>query len=367
MTIPRAARICLVAGGLLLCAAQGQARQRVAEPQLDSARARVLRAITPDPHAALPAAAPPSWLAYIGEYGSVHDPLVILENNGTLAALFNGVSLQELREVAADTFAFVSDSQRVVFVRSPRTGPAAAVLLPNARLERRPIGPADGRTFRITPVRPIEELRSVAHAASPPVESGDFLAADLVELNTLDTTIHYDIRYATRNNFMGAVFYTEPHALLQRPAAEAVARVARRLAGYGYGLLILDAYRPWYVTKMFWDATPDSLKQFVADPASGSRHNRGAAVDLSLYDLRTGRPVVAVSGYDEFSPRAFPDYAGGTTRQRWFRAVLRDAMEAQGFTVYSAEWWHFDYRDWRHYRIGNSDFSERPPSPRSLR
>ena len=81
-------------------------------------------------------------------------------------------------------------------------------------------------------------------------------------------------------------------------------------------------------------------------------------MDLTLFDLATGRPVEMVGGYDEFSPRSYPDYPGGTTLQRWYRELLRDAMEAEGFTVYEAEWWHFDYRDWREYPILNQTFEE---------
>ena len=140
---------------------------------------------------------------------------------------------------------------------------------------------------------------------------------------------------------------------IQRPAAEALARAQRKLWEKGYGLLIHDAYRPWSVTKMFWDATPEDLRLFVADPSRGSRHNRGCAVDLSLYDLRTGEPVSMVSGYDEFTPRAYPHYVGTTDRQRWHRELLRSTMEAEGFEVYEFEWWHFDYRDWQQYPVLN--------------
>jgi D-alanyl-D-alanine dipeptidase len=145
---------------------------------------------------------------------------------------------------------------------------------------------------------------------------------------------------------------------MQRPAAEAVVRASARLHALGYGLLIHDAYRPWYVTRVFWDATPDDKKVFVADPAKGSRHNRGCAVDLTLYDLKTGKPIEMVSTYDETTARAYPDYPGGTSLQRWHRALLRAAMEAEGFTVYEAEWWHFDYKDWRKYLIGNLKFEQ---------
>ena len=126
----------------------------------------------------------------------------------------------------------------------------------------------------------------------------------------------------------------------------------------GYGLLIHDAYRPWYVTKVFWEATPEDKRIFVANPAQGSRHNRGAAVDLTLYDLATGKPVEMVSTYDETTDRAYPDYPGGTSMQRWLRRTLRDAMESEGFAVYEAEWWHFDYKDWQSYGIGNVPFDK---------
>jgi serine beta-lactamase-like protein LACTB len=126
----------------------------------------------------------------------------------------------------------------------------------------------------------------------------------------------------------------------------------------GYGLLIHDAYRPWYVTKMFWDATPDSLRDFVADPRFGSRHNRGAAVDLTLFDLKTGAVIEMPGGYDEFSTRSYPEYPGGTSRQRWHRDLLRRVMEAEGFRVYNVEWWHFDYQDWRRYPVMNKRFED---------
>jgi D-alanyl-D-alanine dipeptidase len=150
--------------------------------------------------------------------------------------------------------------------------------------------------------------------------------------------------------------YREARAFLQRPAAEALVRVHRQLAPMGLGLLIHDAYRPWSITKVFWDATPPAQREFVANPAQGSRHNRGAAVDLTLFDLASGRAVEMPGGYDEFSRRSYPDYPGGTSMQRWHRDLLRRLMEAQGFTVFEVEWWHFDWRDWREYPIGNEPF-----------
>lgn len=193
--------------------------------------------------------------------------------------------------------------------------------------------------------------------AQPPVERGEFLDAELVELVKLEAGLKLDIRYAGTNNFLGRAVYGEARAFLQRPAAEALVRAHRALAAEGYGILVHDGYRPWAVTKQFWDATPADKKVFVADPAKGSRHNRGCAADVSLYDLKTGLAVEMPSGYDEMTERAYPDYRGGAERARRLRELLRDAMEREGFMVYEYEWWHFDYKDWRRYRVLDVAFS----------
>ena len=220
---------------------------------------------------------------------------------------------------------------------------------PGARVER---------VNKIPPPSTVEQLRNRALLATPPEEKHSFRRPDLVELTTLDPGIHLDIRYATSDDFLGAPVYTQARAFLQRPAVEALLRALHKLRPLGYGLLIHDGYRPWYVTKIFWDATPPEGKIFVADPAQGSRHNRGCAVDLTLYDLKTGKPAEMTGEYDEMSPRSFPNYPGGTSLQRWHRDLLRRAMESEGFTVYEAEWWHFDYKDWREYGILNIPFEK---------
>ncbi|HEY8010080.1 MAG TPA: M15 family metallopeptidase [Rudaea sp.] len=216
--------------------------------------------------------------------------------------------------------------------------------------------------FHIDPVRPVAELLPIALAATPPVEQGDFRASDLVELTTLEPTIKLDIGYATKNNFLGTPLYSQARAFMQRPAAEALVRVQRALSREGYGLLVHDAYRPWYVTKIFWNATPADKHQFVANPATGSRHNRGCAVDLTLYDLKTGRAVEMPSLYDEMSERAYPNYSGGGAQARARRDLLRRYMEAESFSVYEYEWWHFDYRDWKSYAVQNKRFEEIAPA-----
>ncbi len=197
----------------------------------------------------------------------------------------------------------------------------------------------------------------VSCAQQPPVEKGPFKPTDLVELKKIDPTLKLDIRYATKNNFTGRPVYTQARAFLQRPAAIAVMKANQALKPLGYGLMIFDGYRPWSVTKIFWDITPNDKKEFVADPKVGSRHNRGCAVDLTLYDLKTGKEVQMTGAYDEMSERSYPNYKGGTEQQRKMRDLLRNTMEQQGFTVFQSEWWHFDYKDWKSYAIGNIPFS----------
>lgn len=309
-----------------------------------------------------PANAPSELTSFVGEYGWDHDVLYIREKDGRLNALIEWFFEYPLERVSRDVYRFPNsglyDGQEIVF-RRDASGRVIAAVAATVTFKRRSL-PADNDrvSFHITPVRPVTALRKEALAARPPAESGSFRAPDLVELRSVDSTIRYDIRYATSNNFMGTPFYSSAHAFMQRPAAQAVGRAAAELRKLGYGLLIHDAYRPWYVTKMFWDGTPADKHVFVADPYRGSRHNRGCAVDLTLYDLKTGAPIRMTGGYDEMTDRSYPMYPGGTSLQRWHRDLLRHAMEAQGFTVYEAEWWHFDYLDWRSYPIGNLTFEQ---------
>lgn len=192
-----------------------------------------------------------------------------------------------------------------------------------------------------------------------PKEKGDFREAELVELIRLDSSIHLDIRYANTNNFTGRAVYPEARAFLQKPAAEALLKAHQLLKTHGYGLLIFDGYRPWDITKLFWELTTSKEdKKFVANPREGSKHNRGCAVDLSLYDLKTGKEISMTGEYDEMSERSYPTYTGGTEEQKRMRDLLIQAMESNGFKVFQYEWWHFDYKDWPQYRIGNIPFSE---------
>lgn len=193
---------------------------------------------------------------------------------------------------------------------------------------------------------------------APPKIKNAHREAHLLELVKLDNTIKLDIRYARTDNFVGRSVYSEARAFLQKPAAEAVVRVNQKLKKQNLGLVIFDGYRPWTITKLFWEVTSEDKRKFVANPEKGSKHNRGCAVDLSLYDLKTGAELPMPSDFDEFTERAAPNYKGGTAIETKNRDLLRRLMEAEGFAVNPNEWWHFDYKDWEKYPIFDIAFSE---------
>jgi CubicO group peptidase (beta-lactamase class C family)/D-alanyl-D-alanine dipeptidase len=302
---------------------------------------------------------PPRWDGLIGEYGWDHDVLYILEKGGRLHALIEWFFEYPLTEEGPDRFRFPNSGlyadEPVIFTRDGN-GRATQVDAASVVFRRRQLDGENGKTFRITPTQDVESLKARVKSAHPPAETGPFRKPELVELIKLEPTMRLDVRYATTDNFLGTPLYSSARAFLQKPAADALVRVHRALAEQGYGLLVHDAYRPWQVTKLFWEATPQASRIFVANPAQGSKHNRGSAVDLTLFDRNTGKAVAMVGTYDEFSPRSYPDYPGGRSNERWQRELLRRAMESEGFSVNEFEWWHFDYRDWEKYPILNVPF-----------
>ncbi len=338
----------------------------------------------------LPGPEPPDvsveWRQLVGIYGQSKASIVVLERdsklflqgtffsaNGSTEVPIQGPQYPGLLSVKTESSSFnifiESHSnqavERLVLLpaepsgTSPRPDSKRKYEIHEPRYFVRQDAGADRAGFyHVHPVKPINQLRMEAIGALPPAEEGPFRKPDLVELSTLDPAFRLDIRYAQSKNFLNTPVYTQARAFMQRPAADALLRVLHKLQPLGYGLLIHDAYRPWYVTKIFWDATPPEGHKFVADPARGSKHNRGCAVDITLYDPSNGRPIEMPGLYDEMSPRSYPTFPGGTSLQRWHRDLLRRAMESEGFTVNEAEWWHFDYKDWKNYPILNLSFEK---------
>lgn len=182
-----------------------------------------------------------------------------------------------------------------------------------------------------------------------PVDPAADLAPDLVDLARFDPRFKLDIRYATPANFMGRVLYPVPRAVAQRPVAEALAKVQTRAEAAGYGLLIFDAYRPWRITKAMWDETPPESREFVANPATGSRHNRGCSIDLTLH--KNGVEVSMPSPYDDFTPAAYRSNTAAPPEALAASRMLEEWMVAAGFVPLPNEWWHYDWREWRRYPI----------------
>lgn len=183
----------------------------------------------------------------------------------------------------------------------------------------------------------------------------------LVPVTDLALAVRLDIRYASANNFMGEVLYPAPAAFLRCAPARALAAAQRELETRGLGLKVFDAYRPYAVTARMWEKWKDP--DYVADPAKGSRHNRGAAVDVTLVDLASGRELEMPTPYDDFTPAAASDFGGASPAAAANRAILREVMERHGFTVLPSEWWHFDYVGWERYPLMDLPHAALEPPP----
>lgn len=304
-----------------------------------------------------PTGATPALKRLIGFYRHGSNELVLYERGGVPWINIEWSSYEAMTFDGPDTLRFADDSQlypreRLDLVRGG-DGDVVAVSLGGIRFDRAAGDAVADRSKAAANAQRVADARRLALAATPPAPPPGLLKPDLVDLRTDATRLRFDIRYAGVDNFLGTPVYRKPIAFLQRPAAAALDRAAARLATDGLGITVHDSYRPWYVTRIFWDLTPADEKIFVADPAEGSRHNRGAAVDIGIHDLGTGAAVASTGDYDETSPRSYAAFVGGTALQRWRRDRLRAAMQAEGFDVYPFEWWHFDFRGWDRYPVLN--------------
>jgi D-alanyl-D-alanine dipeptidase len=309
---------------------------------------------------AKPADVPLAWKQLVGIYSSGGEDIIILERGSRLQWHEPSGEEAPITAGSSDKFSIGVRGRKdhPLTIHRNGTGSITEIGLADKIYKRADAGSDPTHFFQVTPRKPVAELRAEALRATPPAEAGPFRKPNLVELTALDAGFRLDIRYAQSDNFLGTPIYTQGRAFLQRPAAEALRRALMKLEPLGYGLLVHDAYRPWYVTSIFWEATPPGDRNFVADPQKGSKHNRGCAVDITLYDAATGMPIEMPGLYDEMSPRSFPTFPGGTSLERWHRDLLRRAIESEGFTVDGNEWWHFDYKDWKQYPILNVPFED---------
>lgn len=178
----------------------------------------------------------------------------------------------------------------------------------------------------------------------------------LVEIKKAIPSVVLDIRYATKNNFMEQVMYNQARAFARKPVVDQLKNIQAILKTKGFGLKIYDAYRPYAITVAFYQKASD--KNFVANPAKGSKHNRGCAIDLSLVDLKSGKELPMPTPYDSFSLAAAPDFLNLPPEVIKNRNFLIATMEANGFKVIANEWWHFDFNGWQNFDLMDIPFKK---------
>lgn len=195
----------------------------------------------------------------------------------------------------------------------------------------------------------MDALRTLVLLVKAAAVTGE--GGDMVDIRTVCPSIKVELRYASARNGVGrAVYPRGSRCLLRRAVADRLCRVQQRLEQQGVGLKVWDAYRPLSAQKALWEVCPDA--RFVAPPTRGSRHNRGAAVDVTLVNRR-GRELAMPCDFDTFGRRAATAYPGGDSLARRHRDLLHAAMQAEGFLPDSSEWWHFSDPDWKRYPLAN--------------
>jgi D-alanyl-D-alanine dipeptidase len=296
----------------------------------------------------VPPPPPTHLLPWIGQYGHTTPLLDIFEDDGLLHVEGSGLSAEPLDRVGDASF---REREGGHILRFGRDDDNLSVFVEGVTYRKRDFG-----SDLIADFQRSLDLSALAGADRLALRYGG--PADLVSVTEVAPSIKLDIRYATADNFTGYPVYDRACAFVRPAVAAALARVQAWLLASGYGLVLFDAFRPWAVTELFWTIVPLQYRAFVADPAVGSKHNRGCAVDLSLCDAATGEEIEMPSRYDEPTARSHHAYRGGTTRQRWHRDTLRLAMEQEGFAVQPDEWWHFDFAAWQDYPIENIAFAD---------
>lgn len=178
----------------------------------------------------------------------------------------------------------------------------------------------------------------------------------LIELKEIIPYLRYDLKYASNQNFTGKRVYPKntQSTYLVLEAAQSLKNIAKELEAKNLGLLIWDAYRPYRATVKFWKMIHD--ERYVANPAKGSGHNRGIAVDLTLYEISTGELLEMPTGFDNFSDTAHHDFMMLAEKKIMNRQLLKNTMEKHGFKSLETEWWHYAWPNDRNYPIMNISF-----------
>lgn len=314
--------------------------------------------------AAVPDDAPKDIKYILGFYYGNGENILIRENNGRLELLyrtaqedrsFAAANLYPLSKVHFDSYTLqesgpMSNTEAGVRFERDTDGYGISCRVGGNTYSRYFLGTTQGeraKPFRLEE-RSAEEwakLREEAAKAAVPAALAAGEQAQLVDAASV-AGVKVNSVYAGSDNLFGAPLYSTPKLFVAKDAAAALGRVQQRLAPYGYGLVLWDAYRPWSVSKLANLALPEGKKDMLEDPeVKGSVHNTGNAVDVGLYSLDSGEELDMGCGFDEPSLRQYASYAGGTSRERYLRSLLREEMELQGFKGIEMEWWHFEFGD----------------------
>lgn len=302
----------------------------------------------------------PKDLKYIlGMYYGNGEMFLLRENNGEVELVyrfgqndytFAGGNVYPLYKEHFDSYTInesgpLNHLDAAVRIERSREGYGVSCSVGGNRYSRRFFAGENGRPFRFAPVSDWQALKTAANAAVMPAQLGAGQQAQLVDLAQAVSELKFDLRYAQADNCFGQALTDDQRAFLDANAAQALAQAQQYLKPYGYGILVWEAYRPWSVSKLAYDALPADKKSMLPAPEIGFSHNTGRSIDVSLYLFATGENAGMISGFDEPSVRQYASFAGGTTLERYRRDLLRSAMQMAGFTASETEWWHFDYGD----------------------
>ncbi len=302
----------------------------------------------------------PKDLKYIlGMYYGNGEMFLLRENNGEVELVyrfgqndytFAGSNVYPLYKEHFDSYTInesgpLNHLDAAVRIERSREGYGVSCSVGGNRYSRRFFAGENGRPFRFAPASGWQALKTAADAAVMPAQLGAGQQAQLVDLAQAVPGLKFDLRYAQADNCFGQALTDDQRAFLDADAAQALAQAQQYLKPYGYGILVWEAYRPWSVSKLAYDALPADKKSMLPAPEVGFSHNTGCSIDVSLYLLATGENAGMISGFDEPSVRQYASFAGGTTLERYRRDLLRRAMQMAGFTASETEWWHFDYGD----------------------
>ena len=179
---------------------------------------------------------------------------------------------------------------------------------------------------------------------------------ELINLEKEIPTIKLDIRYASKNNFTGEQIYNQGKAYARKPVTEALKRAHAEFTKLGYGIKVFDAYRPYAATVKFYEVYKDTT--YVASPYRGSRHNRGCAIDMTIYDLKNGKDLPMPTEYDSFKKEAWPSTPVKDPAIKKNRDLIISVMQKHGIKVNASEWWHFDFVGWQKFEVLDIQFEE---------